>query len=107
MTVTVVFIKEQYFIDNASFVEMLDPHELIKQPTRSYLFINIKYYGNDFYIPFRKSIDLRIGNIGYSLPSSTRPNAGLDFRKALIVNDNSYIQLLPTINIESDEKVIK
>lgn len=99
----VVFIKEQYFTDNSSFVEMLDPNDLIKQSARCYLYIGIQYLGNKFYVPFRKNIDFRIGKIGYPLPSSTRPNAGLDFRKALIVNNDSYIQQLSTIDISSSQ----
>ena len=71
----IVFIKEQYFQDHSAYIEMLDPNDLIKQSTRCYLFVNIQYLGNQFYVPLRKNIDLRIGNIGYPLPSSTRPNA--------------------------------
>ena len=98
-----VFIKEEYFIDNSAFVEMLDPNDLIKQSARCYLFIGIQYLENKFYVPIRKNIDLHIGKIGYPLPSSTRPNAGLDFRKTLIVNNDSYIQKLSTIEISSSQ----
>lgn len=103
MDVNIVFIKEQYFIDNASYVELLDPTDLVKQSSRCYLFISIYHNGNQFYVPLRQNIDLSIGGIGYPLPSSTRPNAGLDFRKALIVNDSNYIQSLPTITISSSQ----
>jgi len=99
----IVFVKEQYFKDNAGFVELLDPGDLIKQSTRCYLFIGIQYAGNQFYVPIRKNIDFRIGNIGYPLPSSTRPNAGLDFRKTLIINDGSYIQPLSKVDISSSQ----
>ena len=99
----IVFIKDRYFIKNASFVEMLDPTDITKQSSRCYLFISIQYCGNNFYIPLRKNIDLSIGNIGYHLPSSTRPNAGFDFRKSLIINDNSYIESLSSIDISSSQ----
>ncbi|MDR2599956.1 MAG: hypothetical protein LBC73_06735 [Oscillospiraceae bacterium] len=103
MSSNIVFVKEQYFIDNSAFVEMLDPNDLIKQSTRCYIFISLKYKGNQFYIPLRQHIDLTIGNIGYSLPSSTRPNAGLDFRKALIINNDLYILPLTVVEIASSQ----
>jgi len=35
----------------------------------------------------------KYGRIGHSIPSDKRKDAGLDYRYALIVNDESYIEL--------------
>jgi protein AbiQ len=98
-----VFIKQGYFDKNKHFIEMLDPQDQAKQSSRCYLFVAIKHNGNNFYIPLRENINFSIGNIGYPIPSSTRPNAGLDFRKALIVNDPMYIQNLNQVSISSSQ----
>lgn len=52
-------------------------------------------YANHFYIPLRNNLgcDIRkFGRIGHSVPSEKRKNAGLDFRYALIVNNDSEIE---------------
>lgn len=51
--------------------------------------------GNDFYIPLRNNLGAEVrkfGRIGHAVPSQKRKNAGLDYRYALIVNDESYIE---------------
>ena len=50
---------------------------------------------NTFYIPLRNNLGPEIrkyGRIGHSLPSPSRPNAGLDFRYALVINSLDYIE---------------
>lgn len=52
--------------------------------------------GNNFYIPLRNNLgaDMRkFGRIGHAIPSQKRKSAGLDYRYALIVNDESDIKL--------------
>jgi len=98
-----VFISKAYFSERQKFVEMLDVNNLEKQSTRFYLYINIEINGNSFYIPLRKHVDIRMGNIGYAVPSSTKPFAGLDFRKALIVNDKTYIEAPQHVNVASSQ----
>ncbi|MDR2168092.1 MAG: hypothetical protein LBE35_09635 [Clostridiales bacterium] len=98
-----VFIKEEYFAKNRDFIEMLDPYDVKKQSSRCYLFVEIRHNGNNFFVPLRESVDFRIGNIGYPVQSSTRPNAGLDFRKTLIVNNSEYIQELEQVMISSSQ----
>ena len=66
---------------------------------------------NKFYIPLRNNLgdDVRkFGRIGHSVPSDKRKNAGLDFRYALIINDESYIEIQKDKRIpESQYRKIK
>jgi len=101
LKVDIVFILAQYFIDNSDFVELLDTNNTQKQSSRFHLFINVNYNGNQFYIPLRSNV--KHGNSGFSVPSSTRSNAGLDYRKALIVNDSKYIQRPSIVKIPSSQ----
>jgi len=89
-----VFIKKKYFKDNRSFIEMLDPYNKSKQSRRNYIFLEFKYKDNILLIPLRTEIpDMRqIGQVGYRVPSEEKPNAGLDYRKMLIVNEDTYIE---------------
>lgn len=90
------FIKEQYFIDHSFFTKMLDPGNTKKQSHRTYLCVKITADGNDYYIPLRNNLgkDVRpFGRIGHSVPSSSRSDAGLDYRYSLIINDASYIEI--------------
>lgn len=96
MSIVCCFIKEQYFIDNAHFVKMLDSGNTNKQSHRTHLCVKITSNGNSFYIPLRNNLgaDVRkFGRIGHSVPANGRPNAGLDYRYALIVNDSNYIEI--------------
>lgn len=89
------FIRELYFIKNSNFIKMLDCGDTKKQSRRTHLCIKIEKDGNNFYIPLRNNLgcDVRkFGRIGHSVPSDKRKNAGLDFRYALIVNNDSEIE---------------
>jgi protein AbiQ len=106
MSAVCCFIKEQYFIDHASFAKMLDPGNTGKQSHRTYLCLKISSDGNDYYIPLRNNLgkDVRpYGRIGHSIPSSTRSDAGLDYRYALIINDSSYIEIPPVQKIPNSQ----
>ena len=75
---------------------MLDSGYTGKQSHRFYLCLKITIDRNSYYIPLRNNLgsDVRpYGRIGHSVPSSSRLNAGLDYRYALIVNDNKYIEI--------------
>jgi len=102
-TMDVVFIKQQYFDDNSSFIEVLDSDDSVKRTSRMYVFISIKHNGNVFYVPLRSNIALSNKITCYSVPSSTKPKAGLDFRKALIINDDSYVQKICYPEIASSQ----
>ncbi len=89
------FIKEEYFQKHSSFVKMLDTENTEKQSKRTHLCVMIYQDGNHYYIPLRNHLGAEIrkfGRIGHAVPSEKRENAGLDYRYALIVNDNAYIE---------------
>lgn len=89
------FIKEQYFMDHPDFQKMLDPGNTSKQSRRTHACIRIPVDSNVFYIPLRNNLGDEVrkyGRIGHSAPSKSRPNAGLDFRYAMIINDDRYIE---------------
>lgn len=90
-----VFIKESYFKEHSKYVKILDPGNTDKQSKRSYLFIKVAYDGNKLYVPLRKklgSAERKYGKIGYNLPTESMPEAGLDYRYILIVNEEKYIE---------------
>ena len=96
MPITCCFVREQFFIDNAHFVKMLDSGNTVKQSRRTHLCIQITSNSNTFYIPLRNNLgpDVRkFGRIGHSIPADDRPNAGIDYRYALIINDPQYIEI--------------
>lgn len=101
-----VFIKEEYFKEKSDFVEMLDPYDKQKQTSRHYLYISVKYKGNNILVPLRRNVG-KNRKMFYPVPSQTRPNAGLDYRKILIVNKPEYIEI-PSVQrlAESQRKLI-
>lgn len=106
MTVSLCYIKEKYFIDNSFFVKILDPGNYDKQSKRSYLSLRVDVNSNSFYIPLRNNLknDIKpFGRVGHLVPSKSRPNAGFDFRYALIVNDSSYIERPTTQRIPTSQ----
>ena len=64
MSVSLCYVKRSYFEDHSDLKKILD----VNDPIRKY------------------------GRIGHSVPSEKRPNAGLDFRYALVINDDYYIE---------------
>lgn len=97
-----VFLKEEYFILHSQHSKMLDPGHIQKQSKRSYLYVKVKYEGNNLFIPLRKNLGKAVrafGKIGYSVPSIEKPNAGLDYRYILIVNEEKYIEHPVTLRI--------
>ena len=89
------FIKEQYFLDHANFIKMLDAGNANKQSKRTHLCLKFEFNGNLIFVPLRNNLgkDVRpYGKIGYSVPSFKRPKAGLDYRYSLVINDINYIE---------------
>lgn len=88
-----VYIRAQYFEERETYKKMLDPENVKKQSQRLYLKV---YYGeNMLLIPFRSRLGAEVrpyGKIGFALPTSSRPEAGLDYRNMLIVNEEKYIE---------------
>lgn len=102
-----VFIKDDFFKIHSDFVEMLDPFDLKKQTTRQYLYVNIKHKGNNILVPLRRNIPNHNPKLYYPVPSLTRPNAGLDYRKILIVNNEEYIEIPSSQRLaDSQTKII-
>lgn len=96
MEAKLCFIREEYFKKNVSFVKMLDTGNSDKQAKRTHLCVLIESNNNKFYVPLRNNLgdDIRkFGRIGHSVPSNKRKDAGLDYRYALIVNNEEYIEL--------------
>ncbi|MCT4565661.1 MAG: hypothetical protein N4A68_15295 [Maledivibacter sp.] len=107
-TYNIVFIKKDYFNKNTHFVEMLDPYDTDKQIKRNYMFLNIKYKNNNIFVPLRSQTisNGKYGVIGYPVPTKEKPNAGLDFRKILIVNELSYIEFPQNPKIPNAQRKI-
>ena len=75
-----------------------DYPEIENKNNRPYMVILIKIENNTFAIPFRTNVP---HNNCYKFKSSTRPTnsvTGLDYTKAVIVNDSSYIGDAARIN---------
>lgn len=105
------FIREAYFKKNSTFVKLLDAGDTSKQSKRTHLCLQIELDSNKFYIPLRNNLGDEIrkyGRIGHAVPSAKRTDAGLDYRYALIVNDDSCIEMQTDKRIpESQYKKIK
>lgn len=104
--INIVFIKEQYFKDHLHFIKMLDVGNFNKQSKRKYIFLNVKYQNNNVFIPLRTSLgnpNKKFGKIGFSVPSESRPDAGLDYRYILIINDFKYIEFPKSQKISNSQ----
>ena len=88
-------IKEEYFREKADFKNMLDPGNYDKQSKRTHICVLFKMNDNNILVPLRNNLGepiRKFGKIGFPVPSTKRPNAGLDYRYSLIVNDTSYLE---------------
>ena len=105
------YIRESYFLEHSNFQKMLDPGNTRKQSKRTHLCMEVKIDDNHYYIPLRNNLgdDVRkFGRIGHSVPSASRKNAGLDYRYALVINDDRYIEPQVEMKIpKSQYKCIK
>ena len=84
-----------------AFYEKYNPHqypEIERKTLRPYMVILVQFENNTFALPFRTNI--RHNNC-YKFKTSTRPTGsvtGIDFSKAVIINDDKYIGLPARIN---------
>lgn len=96
------YIIEQYYIDHPDLIKILDVDDATKHNTRTHLCLNIKYKNNNILIPLRKNLGpakRKFGTIGYPVPSASKPDAGLDYRYIMIINDNNYLRFdIPRIS---------
>lgn len=87
-----VFIKESFFLENNSYIEMLDYNDSNKQSHRNYMYLSFCFDNNNFFVPFRTNAPkLNLQGISFPVPTKTRPYACLDYRKILIINNTNYI----------------
>ena len=96
MELVLCYIRERYFRERMHFVKMLDTGNTGKQSHRTHLCVKIALDGNKYYVPLRNHLGgevRKFGRIGHAVPSASRTDAGLDYRYALIVNDEKYIEL--------------
>lgn len=95
----IVNISDTYFVDNPSLIEVIHTRN------RMYLGIIFKRYNNYYFIPLRS--DPPTGHIYqrciFPIPSSKRRSAGLDMRKALIINDLNYITVIKSPRIANSQ----
>jgi len=109
MNVQYCFITREYFEEHSNFTNMLDPGNADKQSKRTHLGVLINVDKNKVYIPLRNNLgdDVRkYGKIGFSVPSQKRPKAGLDYRYALIINDEKYIEYHTSKKLPNAQKLI-
>lgn len=110
MDVSYCYITEAYYIDHPNLKQILDIADHSKHNIRTHICLNISINGNNILVPLRKSLgdaDRSFGKIGFSVPSDSKPKAGLDYRYIMIINNKKYIRLdnprIPT----SQQKIIQ
>lgn len=73
--------------------------------------IKIEVDNNKYFIPLRNNLGdevRKFGRIGHAVPSTKRKNAGLDYRYAIIINNEKYIEWQKEKKIpESQYRLIK
>ena len=95
MDVKFCYIKEEFFTKNSGFINMLDAGSSVKQSHRTHLCIQVESHNGKYYIPLRNNLGDEIrkfGRVGHAVPSQSREKAGLDYRYALLIDDDSYIE---------------
>lgn len=89
------YITEQYYIDNPMLIKILDIGNPSKHNVRTHMCLNIQFNNNSVLIPLIKNLgepNRKFGKIGFSVPSQSKPKAGLDYRYIMIINNVSYIR---------------
>lgn len=95
ISVQYCYIAKNYYADNPNLEKILDIDDDTKHSVRTHLCLKVKYNQNNVLIPLRKNLgkaDRAFGKIGFSVPSQSKPNAGLDYRYTMIINDNKYLK---------------
>ena len=104
------YITEQYYIDNPTLIKILDIADSSKYNIRTHICLNIQFNNNSVLIPLRKNLgepNRKFGKIGFSVPSLSKPKAGLDYRYIMIINNINYIRFdIPKIS-NSQIKIIE
>lgn len=97
----VFLIKPKYFTDHSQLIKEGNTKE-----KRMYLGIIINIGENYCFIPFESKLanNPRLDCAQWRLPSTTRPEAGLNFEKCLIINDLSYVECLENPKLANSQK---
>ena len=106
MDLVLCYIRESFFVKHIEYKKMLDTGDTKKQSRRTHLCVEVKINNNRYYIPLRNNLGeavRKFGRIGHSVPSSKRRNAGLDYRYALVINDDQYIERQTEIKIPNSQ----
>jgi protein AbiQ len=94
-TVTYCYISETYYQDYPDLIQILDVNDSSKYNIRTHICLQIKYNNHNILVPLRKQLPdpvRKYGRIGHSVPSQSKPNAGLDYRYIMIIKDDKYIR---------------
>jgi protein AbiQ len=89
------YIDSQYYIEHPDLRQILDVDDTEKHNVRTHVCLNIKYLGNNILIPLRKNLGSAtrpFGKIGFPVPSQSKPNAGLDYRYIMVINESKYLK---------------
>lgn len=89
------YIIGDYYSDHPNLKKILDIDDSTKHNTRTHLCLNVRYNGNNILIPLRKNLGQAVrpfGKIGYPVPSQSKPNAGLDYRYIMVINETKYLR---------------
>lgn len=89
------YITEQYYKDHPNLTKILDVDDSTKYNIRTHLCLNVKFKHNNILIPLRKNLgepDRKFGKIGYPVPSASKPDAGLDYRYVMVINETKYLR---------------
>lgn len=89
------YITKEFYTENPNLIKILDKGDPTKHGVRTHLCLNVRYKKNNILIPLRKNLgepDRLFGKVGYSVPSESKPKAGLDYRYIMIINNKKYLR---------------
>jgi len=80
--------------------------EVLHKDTRLYLGIILEIAACKCFVPFRSNLPLepKFKKARFLLPTANKPQAGLDYRKLLLLNDDKYIQIQQSVLISHAQK---
>lgn len=102
-SIEMVKVNESYFNKYPELINIMDQFDEQKRTRRMFLYLKMHYKGNTVLVPLRKNLRTAVykwGIVGHAVPNNSLPNAGIDYRCILIINDSSYLTNIPehTIN---------
>lgn len=89
------YITQVYYKDHPNLIKILDVADDSKHNIRTHLCLSIRFKKNYILIPLRKNLGnpiRKFGKIGFAVQSKSKPNAGLDYRYIMVINNNKYIR---------------